>query len=161
MDGRSAEQIFAGFGAGLVMPAGDGSMDAAGLYTLCDIVSVGAAAFCPEIPWIRQYFADSVYYYPPDEPATAAKAIRHILEEICYDPATAAARAEAARSVFEERFAAEIMLQNAAGVLEEWHASRMPPVTQADHAAISKTLEAIEPVFARLPPKTLAEVGQA
>lgn len=162
-DGRPTERIFAAFGAGLVAPAGEEPMDAAAMYALCQIVSVGALAFCPDIPWIRQHFGESVYYFPSEDPIAAAQAIDHAVEEIQNDPAAAAERARAARMIFEEHFAAEVMLQNAVRVFEEWRelTARSGRSTAPGTTVVNTDAHAIEGVFARLPAKTLAAVGRA
>jgi FkbM family methyltransferase len=159
---RSAQTVFAAFGAGLVVLGKDHEMDAAAFYRLCEIVSVGAIALCPDIPWIRRHFEESVHYYPRGDPAAATEAIDRAIDAIVGDPAGAAARAQAARSIFEENFAAEVMLQNAVGVFQEWRArvSLPQPSTPVGRTVVDTDGRAIEAVFARLPAKTLAVVGR-
>jgi hypothetical protein len=117
-------RIFAAFGAGIVILSDQHDMDAAALYRLCEIVSVGAVAVCPDIPWIRRHFGESVAYYPREEPVAAALAIDRAVGEIGSDARRAAAQARAARAIFEETLAAEIMLRNAVGVYEQWQGPR-------------------------------------
>jgi FkbM family methyltransferase len=158
----SLQTMFAAFGAGLVVLGQDRKMDSAALYRLCEIVSVGALALCPDVPWIRRNFGENVRYYPPGDPAAATEAIDRVIDATVGDPAGAAARAQAARSIFEENFAAEVMLKNAVGMFEEWRArvSLPQPSTPAGRTVVDTDGYAIEAVFARLPAKTLAVVGR-
>lgn len=159
---QPAQHLFAAFGAGLVLPSPNAA-DVASLHRLCQIISVGAVALCPDTPWIRQYFAETVCYFPEEDPIAAAQAIDAAMEQIAGDAAGAAARASAARAIFEERFAAEIMLQNAVVVFEEWRAraSRAAASARPSGTVVNTDAAAIESVFARLPAKALADVGRA
>lgn len=154
---QSPRRSFAAFGAGLVVPAGAHGIDPAALYRLCEIVSVGAVAICPDVPWIRRHFAETVAYYPAGDPVSAAQAIDRALAEIEGDPPRAAAQARAARKIFEETLAAEVMLRNVVGVFEEWQARPSP----AGRTMVNSDQKAISGMFARLPNGTLAKVAQA
>ena len=81
----------------------------------------GAAAICPEIPWIRKNFGDTVFYYDPfAAPAETVARIDGIVGEIRRDPKAAAQQALAARAIFDEKFAGEVMLGNAVRYFSEW-----------------------------------------
>jgi hypothetical protein len=130
--GQSAQRLFAAFGGGLVTLREEQRMDAAALYRLCEIVSVGAVAICPDIAWIRRYLRDTVWYYPANNPSAAAEAIDGAIEAISGNPAGAAAQARAAKAVFDQTLAAEVMLRNTVRLYEEWRkrAVHLPPAAK-------------------------------
>ena len=151
--------IFATYGAGLVPTSDDDNgSNATAFYQLCEIVSVGAVAVCPDnIPSIRRRFGDSVKYYPAGEPAAAALAIDRAMAEIVGNPKIAAAQARAARRIFEETLAPDIMLGNVLGRFEEWRRGRrLGRAVLIDTAA-----DAITDVFAHLPDDELIRVAEA
>jgi hypothetical protein len=120
-DGRSVQETYAMFGAGLVTLSKHHTLDDVISNRIFEISSVGAAVICPDIPWIRKHFGDNVFYYDPfGATATAANQIDRAFAEIANDPDQAAQRASAARSIFEKNFAAEVMLRSAATYFEEW-----------------------------------------
>jgi hypothetical protein len=81
---------------------------------------VGAAALCPDIPWIRRHFGETVWYYPTGNSGAAIAAIDAAVEAISGAPARSATQARAAKAIFDETLAAEVMLQNAVGLFDAW-----------------------------------------
>jgi FkbM family methyltransferase len=158
----SASHRYAGHGAGLVIGAEDQPFDIDAIGRLCDIVSVGAVAICPDVAWVRRHFGESVYYYPIGDPAIAADAVKSALADICSDPDAAALRATAARQTFDATLAAEIMLQNAVSLYEQWREraaqAAAPP---RDGASIDTSPAAVATLFARLPDRALASVARS
>ena len=78
-----------------------------------EICGAGAVAICPDIPWIRQWFGDSVLYFDPEAPQRriAASIMRN--HAFCLaEPETAEAMAVRARTIVEEHFAADRMIAN-------------------------------------------------
>lgn len=78
-----------------------------------EICGAGAVAICPDIPWIRQWFGDSVLYFDPDatQRRIAATIIRY--HAFCLaEPEAAETMAARARSIVEEHFAADRMIGN-------------------------------------------------
>jgi hypothetical protein len=106
-DGQSVQRIYALFGIGLVVLSTQHMIDDVVSNRIFEIASVGAAAICPQIPWIRKNFGDSVFYYDPfAEPADTIARIDGIVDEIRRNPKAAAQQALAARAIFDEKFAA-------------------------------------------------------
>ena len=155
---KKPQLVFATYGAGLVVLEGDDSgSNRTALRRLCEIVSVGAVAVCPDnIPWIRRRFGDTVKYYPADEPAAAAFGIDRVMEEIVVNPKLAAAQAQAARRIFEETLP-DIMLDDIIGRFSEWRGRRhdVPGVL------IDTSVDAITDIFARLADEELVSVAEA
>lgn len=127
--GQRPERVFAAFGGGLMPVRHEQDMHAPALRPLCEIVSVGAVAICPDIPWIHRHFGDTVWYYPAGSSRAAIEAIDAAAGEITAAPARAAARARAAKAIFDGTLAAEVMLQNAVGLFEAWR--QRPQVDRA------------------------------
>ena len=78
-----------------------------------EICGAGAVAICPDIPWIRRWFGDSVLYFDPDatQRDVAAAIIRY--HAFCLtEPEAAEAMAGRARAIVEEHFAADRMIAN-------------------------------------------------
>ena len=122
-DGQSVQRVYALFGVGLVVLSTQHMLDDVVSNRVFEIASVGAAAICPEIPWIRKNFGDTVFYYDPfAAPAETVARIDGIVGEIRRDPKAAAQQALAARAIFDEKFAGEVMLGNAVRYFEEWRA---------------------------------------
>src|SRR6185295_18759767 len=79
-----------------------------------EITSVGAIAFCCDIPWIRKHFGDTVYYFDQHLSDKAlSDAILTLRETVYKDPETAVEKARRARAIFESRFAGEVMIESA------------------------------------------------
>jgi hypothetical protein len=120
-DGQSVQRVYALFGIGLVVLSTQHMLDDVVSNRVFEIASVGAVAICPEIPWIRKNFGDSVLYYDPfAAPADTVARIDGIVGEIRRDPRAAAQQALAARAIFDEKFAGEVMLGNAVRYFNEW-----------------------------------------
>jgi hypothetical protein len=116
-----AQLLYCRFGAGLVMPDGDNSReDATLLYRVCEVVSVGAVAICPDVGWLHEIFGDSIYYYPLDDPPLAIEILGKVIGELNYFPDRARVKAHQARSLFDRTLAAEVMLENLAYVILRW-----------------------------------------
>ena len=78
-----------------------------------EICGAGAVAICPDIPWMRQWFGDSVLYFDPDatQHRIAATIIRY--HAFCLaEPEAAEAMAGRARAIVEEHFSADRMIEN-------------------------------------------------
>ncbi len=120
-DGQSVQRVYALFGIGLVVLSTQHMLDDVVSNRVFEIASVGAAAICPQIPWIRKNFGDTVFYYDPfAAPADTVARIESIVGEIRRDPKAAAQQALAARAIFDEKFAGEVMLGNAVRYFAEW-----------------------------------------
>lgn len=124
-DGQSVQREYATFGAGLVVLSFNHLLDDVISNRIFEISSVGAAAICPDIPWIRRHFGDSVYYFEAFGPlGTTVAGIESAFREIVRDPQQAQQRAQAARAIFEKTFSAEKMLGNAISYFEQWRTRR-------------------------------------
>jgi FkbM family methyltransferase len=158
---KAPTRLYAASGIGLAIPDENGSMDAEAFHSLCQIVSVGAVALSPDIPWVRRLFGDSIHYYPVADPAEAIEKIDRVVEEVRSDAVRAAGRAREARRIFEERLAADVMLRNAIDVFERWQARprRRAPETIADGTVVDTSAEALVRLFERLPDKILQGVA--
>ena len=92
---------------------------------------VGAIVICCDIPWIRKYFGDSVYYIDQNLPDKAlVRAILRCWNEIYSQPDIALDKARRAREIFEQRFAAELLIDNAVKYHERLSANRHAILTQ-------------------------------
>ena len=123
-DGESVQQIYARCGAGLAVLSKNHTLDDIISNRIFEITSVGAAAICPDIPWIRRWFGDTVWYYDPF--GTVYEIIEQVdaaLTEIEANPAAAQDRGAHARAIFEREFCGEVLLQNAVDYFERWKAS--------------------------------------
>jgi hypothetical protein len=130
-DGSAVQKEYAAHGVGLALLSLGHALDDVVSNRLFEIASVGAVAICPDIPWIRKYFGDNVYYFNPN--GTIYESLGDIdtaMKAIAADPKDAAARAKRARAIFEETFCSEVMVANAVKYFEEWKARggrREPP----------------------------------
>lgn len=113
-DGISPQLAYSRAGIGLVLLSEQHLREDIISNRIFEIASVGAVAICPESPWVRKWFGESVLYFdarvqPVD---IAAQIISHY--KFCLaNPAIAQAKADAARVVFEHEFSAERMIANA------------------------------------------------
>jgi len=124
-DGDSVQAKYAENGIGLCLLADLHLKDDVISNRVFEIVSVGALAICPDIPWLRRYFGDSVYYIDPRMPHNyVVQQILRKREEIYADPAAALEKARRAREVFDKQFAAEVLLSNAVAYHERKSAKR-------------------------------------
>jgi hypothetical protein len=124
-DGEAPQKAYAEAGVGLVLLSADHLREGVVSNRIFEITSVGAVAVCPRIPWIEKWFGDTVMYFTPSLSARAMAAeITASLAVVKRDPAAAADRAQRAREIFEQNFAAERMLSNAVAYHEERQAVR-------------------------------------
>lgn len=113
-DGVSVQKKYAENGIGLCLLSDEQYRDNVISNRVFEVTSVGAIAICPDIPWLRSHFGDSLYYI--DQSLPHSYLVRQILlrrEAIYRDPAAAADKARRAREIFERHFAAEVLLGNA------------------------------------------------
>jgi hypothetical protein len=131
-DGRSVQRVYAGFGVGLATLSRGHVLDDVVSSRIFEIASVGAVAVCAEIPWIRQHFGDTVFYYDSFQPVAAIlDRIDDAIDQINTAPRRAAERAQEARRIFERKFAAEVLLRNAVTYFEEWREREGSPSSPA------------------------------
>jgi hypothetical protein len=136
-DGQSVQRVYASFGAGLVVLSKDHVLDDVISNRIFEIASVGAVAICPDMPWIRKHFGDTVFYYHPfRSAATIASQIDGLVDEIANDPRKASERAREARLIFEKKFSAEVLIENAVRYFEEWRERSGKPTDPADDPLI-------------------------
>ena len=125
-DMHGPQRCYAAGGIGLALPSQTAQREDLVNHRIFDIVSVGALAICPDLPWIRRWFGDSVLYFEADRPQRQiAHGIQDHYARVLADPDRARDMANAARDIFERHFAAERMLAN----LVAYHARKT-----ADHA---------------------------
>ena len=136
-DGQSVQRVYASFGAGLVVLSKDHVLDDVISNRIFEIASVGAVAICPDMPWIRKHFGDTVFYYNPfRSAATIASQMDGLVDEITDDPRKASERAREARIIFEKKFSAEVLIKNAVQYFEEWRERSGKPTDPADDPLI-------------------------
>jgi hypothetical protein len=154
-DGESVQNIYAQFGAGLMVLSREHLLDDVISNRIFEISSVGAVAVCPDTPWIRRNYGDSVYYYPAARPAREIAAhIDAVMADISAHPDEAADKAARAKAIFERSFAAERMIDSAVTYYERWldqRATHSPllvdvviPVQSSSLPHLCDTLEAID-----------------
>lgn len=120
-DGNAAQREYAKHGVGLAVLSRGHLLDDVISNRIFEITSVGAVAICPDIPWIRRHFGDSVYYFEPNQPVQAVSGqIDAAMQAIAAHPAEAADKARRARAIFEAQFSSEVMLASAVTYFEEW-----------------------------------------
>jgi hypothetical protein len=120
-DGYGPQKEYARHGVGLAVLSRGHALDDVISNRLFEIASVGAAAICPDIPWVRKHFGDTVWYFDPNNTSfEIGEQIDAAMAQIAADPKAAAVRAQAARAIFEEHFAGEVMIANAVRYFEEW-----------------------------------------
>ena len=153
-DGHSVQEVYARFGAGLVTLSKHHALDDVISNRIFEISSVGAAAICPDIPWIRKHFGDTVLYYDAfGSVVTAVQQIDDAVAKIARNPHRAAEQADKARLTFEEKFAAEVMLDNAVTYFEEWRERAGKPVDPANGPLID--------IIVRVGGRTVSVVSRA
>jgi hypothetical protein len=129
-DGNAVQKEYARYGVGLAVLSRGHLLDDVISNRIFEITSVGAVAICPDIPWIRKNFGDSVYYFDANRSVLEVFGqIDAAMAAIRADPAGAAQKARAARKIFEDSFASEVMVANAVRYFEEWkeHGGRRAP----------------------------------
>jgi hypothetical protein len=113
-DGVSPQKTYASCGVGLVLLSASHLREDVISDRIFQISSVGAVSICPDIPWIRKWFGDSVFYFDPLRSAGEIATRIVDLYEYCKDhPDIAGRMGKTARAVFERNFTAEQMLANA------------------------------------------------
>lgn len=117
-DGLAPQRAYSINGMGLALLADRWWQEDVISNRLFEIASVGAVAICPDMPWTRKWFGDSVLYFDPtDTLGRIAGQIQRHYEFCCAKPSEAQSMAEAAREVFEKHFACDKLLAN----LVEYH----------------------------------------
>jgi hypothetical protein len=113
-DGIAPQRAYAAHGIGLALLDDRWQRDDVISNRIFEISSVGAVSICPDMPWTRKWFGDSVFYFDAERP------LREIADRVrdchafCRDnPAVAQEMGQAARRIFETHFTAETMLSNA------------------------------------------------
>jgi hypothetical protein len=113
-DGSSVQETYAANGIGLCLLSDLHLRDDIISNRIFEVTSVGAIAICCDIPWIRKHFGDSVYYINQNLGDRALlRAILKIRDSIYSNEAEAIGKAVRAREIFENHFAAEVMIRNA------------------------------------------------
>jgi Glycosyl transferase family 2 len=113
-DGVGPQRTYAQFGIGLAMMDDRWIQEDVISNRIFEISSVGAVAICPDMPWTRKWFGDSVLYFDPSRPVEeTAETVRAHHAFCVRNPDRAGAMAKEARQIFERHFAAEHMLTNA------------------------------------------------
>lgn len=121
-DGVSPQNIYATCGIGLVLLDDRWQSEDIVSNKIFEILSVGAMAICPDIPWIRKWFGDDVLYFDVDKShSEMARQIRSHYEFCLGSPHIASAMATRARNTFEKYFSAERMFLN----LIDYHKSKI------------------------------------
>lgn len=133
-DGVSPQKTYASFGLGLVLLSAQHLREGVISNRIFEIASVGAVSICPDIPWIRKWFGDSVFYFNPWEHSRdIARRITDIHEHCKMCPHLLAKMGQDARTIFEKNFSAERMLLNAVEYHEanqrkrSYRLKRLPP----------------------------------
>jgi hypothetical protein len=124
----AAPGVYAASGAGLVLLPREYLRDDIVSPRVFEIAAAGALGIAGDTPWLRKHFGDSLYYFDQRAPAPRiAERLRDIVREVRDDPAGAAARAGEARRIFEQRFSAEVLLENTVDYFEKWKKARTWP----------------------------------
>lgn len=127
-DGASVQRAYADYGVGLVSLSSNHMLDDVISNRVFEITSVGAVAIAPRIDAITDVFGDSVYYFTPYQGSLeTAREIDEAMAAIAADPSGAARRAKTAREIFETRFSAEVVLENALGYYDSWKEATLTP----------------------------------
>ena len=119
------QKTYARYGAGLAVLSKNHTLDDIISNRIFEITSVGAAAICPDIPWIRKLVRRHRLVLRP---------LRHGLRDQSPRstrpwppsppiPPPPPQRAAEARGVFEREFCGEVLLANAVDYFERWRAS--------------------------------------
>ena len=113
-DGVGPQRAYAQFGIGLAMMDDRWIQEDVISNRIFEISSVGAVAICPDMPWTRKWFGDSVLYFDASKPVEDVAEIVRAHHAFCVrNPDRAGAMAREARRIFERHFSAEQMLSNA------------------------------------------------
>jgi hypothetical protein len=113
-DGIGPQRAYAECGIGLVLMDERWQREDVISNRVFEISSVGAVSICPDMPWTRKWFGDSVFYFDARRP------MREIAEQVrthhafCRsNPGIARMMGQEARRIFETHFTAERLLSNA------------------------------------------------
>ena len=137
-DGDAVQARYAANGLGLCLVSELHCRDDVISNRIFEIASVGAIAICCDMPWIRKYFGDSVYYIDQNlADKSLVRAILRCWDEIYDRPQAVLDKARRAREIFERRFAAELLINNAVEYHERVSATR--------HAKLSQRKASYEP----------------
>ena len=130
-DGDAVQARYATNGLGLCLVSELHCRDDVISNRIFEIASVGAIAICCDMPWIRKYFGDSVYYIDQNlADKSLVRAILRCWDEIYDRPQAALDKARRAREIFERRFAAELLINNAVEYHERVSATRHAKLSQ-------------------------------
>jgi hypothetical protein len=136
-DGISVQKEYGRYGAGLVCLSQEHLLDDIVSNRIFEIASAGACAICPDTPWMRENFADSVFYYEPfASTEQIVGQIDAIMQQIAADPQAAQAKAMHAQAIFEARFHAEALLKNAVAYHQAWQDVRTRKAFAFDETVI-------------------------
>jgi glycosyltransferase involved in cell wall biosynthesis len=120
-DGVGPQRVYAQCGIGLALMDERWQREDVISNRVFEISSVGAVSICPDMPWTRKWFGDSVLYFDAERPLREIAGQVRLHHAFCLaDPAAARQMGEAARAVFETHFAAEKMLAHAV----DYHAAK-------------------------------------
>ncbi|NDE91403.1 MAG: hypothetical protein EB059_09780 [Alphaproteobacteria bacterium] len=113
-DGASVQAIYRKNGMGLNL-LGDHHLEEDVISNrVFEIASVGAVVVTCRMPWLEKHFGDSLYYFEQERSNKQIfEQLQAIHAHILKHPAEALEKAARARKIFEEKFALEIMIQNA------------------------------------------------
>ena len=126
-DGVGPQRAYAEFGIGLAMMDDRWIQEDVISNRIFEISSVGAVAVCPDMPWTRKWFGDTVLYFDASRPVEEIAEVVRTHHAFCAaNPARAGAMARSARQIFERHFSAERMLSQA----YDYHMRK-----QSEHAA--------------------------
>ncbi len=113
-DGLGPQRVYAERGIGLAIMDEEWWREDVISNRIFEISSVGAVAICQDMPWIRKWFGDSVFYFDPERPVDEmVERIRGHHAFCLRHPDIAGAMGARARAIFERHFAAEHMLRHA------------------------------------------------
>jgi hypothetical protein len=78
-----------------------------------EITAAGAVCLTCRMPWLEKNFGDTLYYFEQEtSDKRLQEQVRAMLDHIRANPEEAWKKAQAARKIFEEKFALEVMVQN-------------------------------------------------
>ena len=124
-DGIGPQKTYCEFGMGLVLLSADHLREDVITNRIFEISSVGAISICPDIPWIRKWFGDSVFYFDAfGRWEDIATRLIDIHEYCKAHPQDAATMGNKARAIFENNFAEERLLLNAVDYHKEKQRTR-------------------------------------
>ena len=124
-DGVGPQKTYCEFGMGLVLLSADHLREDVITNRIFEISSVGAVSICPDIPWIRKWFGNSVFYFDAfGRWEDIATRLIDIHEYCKAHPQDAATMGNKARAIFENNFAEERLLLNAVDYHKEKQRTR-------------------------------------